>query len=122
MASFSLGCSAWCLASNAWGVRQAREAWVFEQLALPPLPTLEGEGRNQTGVNLSNYDDSLSLQGTAILDLREMEIGVRGSQRIFLSLTPNGVIRARSAERSCYHFRVCKLPVTTSRAIATMEG
>lgn len=43
-------------------------------------------------MNVSNYDDSFSLQGTALFDLHDVEIGVRASQRLFLSTTSVGQI------------------------------
>jgi hypothetical protein len=63
---------------------------MFEQLGLPPLTTLPGQSRTQVSLKEENYMDSITAQASGIIDASIFEIGLKASQRLYLSYTDEG--------------------------------
>lgn len=95
-----------------------RKAWIFEQLATPPLATLKNESRYQASVQATNYRDALSTQASGVLELREFEIGLKGSQRFFPALTQEGadLRNALSPQATAFSLEVARHFVTEGGA------
>lgn len=58
-----------------------RRAWLFEQLGAPPLPTRALATRYQLTIDEAHYQDLISSQLSAVLDLRYFEIRLKASRR-----------------------------------------
>jgi hypothetical protein len=73
-----------------------RRIWIFEQLSLPPVPTLADQSRNQFSLRATNYMDSISTQASGLIDATYFEVGVKAAQREYLMLTDQGRLLSSS--------------------------
>ncbi len=67
-----------------------RRNWVLEQLAIPPVSTFYGKERSQVSLEATHFTDSVGLQGSALLNLKYVELAGKFSQRVYPVLTDEG--------------------------------
>ncbi len=88
-----------------------RRTWIYEQLAVPPNPTLPDKSRTQVWLQATNQLDTLSVLAAGVVDLSFLEVQGKFSGRLFPALTDRGVAMKQmlQSDRQSYSVEVARM-------------